>query len=490
MSYSAENTTNEPGVSLVDLMGTHWRLMILITGACIGIAGLITVVMPRRYESRMKFLVNNERTDLVLTPESNKPMFPLSEVTEMQVNSEMELIKSRDIIENVIRDQKLYEIKKQTSTDTAASKLEIARAIQKFEGNLGVNAIRKSNIVEVAFKATDPDIAVSVLTNLGDRYLNAHLAAHSPPGTYKFFTDQVQKYSEQLVQARAALSDFHRAKHLYSMTEQQSNVLNSLQAANGRLNDLDVDLEGQRARLAEARRQLAASPQRLTTQVRTVPNQLSVQQLQTTLTDLRNKRIGLASKFKGGDRLLTEVDDQIANTSRDMEQMKLLNAEERTTDVDVVHQAVQGEYLRNQITYSGLEKQRSELVRVRNEYVSQLSSMDENYVALQNLEEYKKEAQDNYDRYVKRLDEARLADSLDREKFSNVTIIEKPVYSPIPISPRLTLNLAAGAIFGLFLAFGAAFALTAKGGRSGSAAAASKAETIFPSRTYQPASGD
>ena len=68
-----------------------------------------------------------------------------------------------------------------------------------------------------------------------------------------------------------------------------------------------------------------------------------------------------------------------------------------------------------------------------------------------------KEAQDNYTLYTHRLDEARLAEALDRDKFSNVVMIERPTASAIPVTPNLSLNLAAGLVFGLVLAAGVAF---------------------------------
>jgi uncharacterized protein involved in exopolysaccharide biosynthesis len=83
--------------------------------------------------------------------------------------------------------------------------------------------------------------------------------------------------------------------------------------------------------------------------------------------------------------------------------------------------------------------------------------LDQSYVESQNLEQEEKEAQDNYLLYTHYLDEIRLNEALDRDKFSNVVMIEKPVVSTIPVFPRLGLNLAAGFLVGLLLSFGLAF---------------------------------
>jgi uncharacterized protein involved in exopolysaccharide biosynthesis len=478
-----------PEISLIQLLTRYWRLSVVVVCACIGLAALVTAVMPKRYEARMKFLVNNERGDLVITPEKNQIAGRPPEVTETQVNSEIELLRSRDILEAIVRDQKLF-ASDPAKASANPSKLQIARAIKKLEKNLGVNALRKTDIVEVVYDGSDPDLAVSVLNNLGTRYLNAHLAAHSTPGSYKFFADQVSKYNEQLMQTRIAISAFHRKKGLYSLPEQQTASLQALQMVETRLKQLDAEIVSQKSRLEEADHQLSASPERVTTQVKTVSNQMAIQQLQGTLTELQNKRISLAVQYKPGDRMLKEVEDQIANTTRDLEQMRTHDAEERTTDLDLVRQNVKTDYARGQISLSGLERERAEVDRIRGSYSARLSAMDADYLVLQKLEQYNKEAQDNYELNVHRMDEARLADSLDREKFSNVVMIEKPVSSPIPTSPKLGLNLAVGALLGAFLSLALAFYRETKGGHTAEPQRRSPQETLFPSRAYSAASGD
>ena len=77
----------ENNISLVALATRHWRLVTGVVFAWIGLAGLTTMLMPKHYQSQMKFLVNNERADMVITPDKNKPTTSSSEVSEAQVNS-------------------------------------------------------------------------------------------------------------------------------------------------------------------------------------------------------------------------------------------------------------------------------------------------------------------------------------------------------------------------------------------------------------------
>jgi succinoglycan biosynthesis transport protein ExoP len=449
--------------SLTKLAARHWRLALCVSFGCIGLAGLLTIVLPRKYESRMKFLVNNERADLVITPEKGPSTAPIGEVDEAQVNSEMELLRSRDILGAIVEDAKLYR-PYQKDNRTAPTRLSTEHAVLRLEKDLNVSALRKTNIIEVTYKAGDPDRAAFVLRDLTDRYLTSHLLVHSTPGTYKFFTDEVANYRSQWEQTQTVLSNFHRQKHLFAMDQQQTAIVARLESVEAQLKDLHAEIEEQHSRLDQDNKQLAQTSERVTTQVKQVPNLQAIQQLETMLTELRNKRIALAMKFKPTDRLIVELDQEIQSTSQSLADIRSGSPSERTSDLDTLHESLKADAAREQVALSGLETRRAEMAAMRQAYLQQLSGMDTDSIQLRSLEQNEKEAEDNYLLYSRRLQESKLSNSLDREKFSNVVVIEKPVSSPIPVSPKLGLNLAVGAVMGIFLSLLLAFIKESNGG--------------------------
>lgn len=217
-----------------------------------------------------------------------------------------------------------------------------------------------------------------------------------------------------------------------------------------------------------------------------MPNLQAIQQLETMLTELRNKRIALAMKFKPTDRLIVELDQEIASTSQSLAQVRSGPAAERTSDLDTLHESLKADLARGQVALSGLETRRAEIAAMRQGYLQQLSGMDTDSIRLRSLEQNEKEAEDNYLLYSRRLQESKLSNSLDREKFSNVAVIEKPVSSPIPVSPKLGLNLAVGAGMGIFLSLLLAFLKESNGGTP---EVQSPSRGFYPERAFS-ASGD
>jgi len=68
---------------------------------------LLTWLMPAQYEAQIKILVKRERVDPVISPGSNTQLVPQPDVAEMDLNSEVELLNSRDLLEKVVVENRL-----------------------------------------------------------------------------------------------------------------------------------------------------------------------------------------------------------------------------------------------------------------------------------------------------------------------------------------------------------------------------------------------
>src|SRR5206468_3953783 len=143
---------------------------------------------PEKYDSRIRFLIKNVRFDApVTTGKEEQVLADNGEVSESQLSSEMELLKSRDLLSDVV---------KQTGLAAAANPLvgvtdaDAERAVYKLEKDLVLNSVKKANIIEVGYSSTSPQKAALVLNTLGQLYLDKRLKLHRPPGTSDFFKTQ------------------------------------------------------------------------------------------------------------------------------------------------------------------------------------------------------------------------------------------------------------------------------------------------------------
>src|SRR5436190_426713 len=76
---------------------TFTFLGVFLVGALFALDELIDEI----YEGRIRLLIKKERIDAMLTPESNLQQ-RIGDLTEDELNSEVQLIQSRDVLEKVV----------------------------------------------------------------------------------------------------------------------------------------------------------------------------------------------------------------------------------------------------------------------------------------------------------------------------------------------------------------------------------------------------
>ena len=156
--------------------------------------------------------------------------------------------------------------------------------------------------------------------------------------------------------------------------------------------------------------------------------------------------------------MVKEADKEIADTTASLEQAKKLTGQEQATDVNPVYQSLQLELAKEETELAGAESRRTDLARQSTAYNTQLTRVANASTAFENLLRNQKEAEENYLLYTKKTEEARITESLDKQKIANVAIAENPTESHVPAKPNKALNLALGTILAGFLSLGLAFA--------------------------------
>src|SRR5437588_10228408 len=82
------------------LLRRKWQILITFFLIVVGITAK-TVITPKLYQARMKILVKNDRAGIVVSASSNdQSLFP-GEVSETQINTEIELLSNNDLLSQV-----------------------------------------------------------------------------------------------------------------------------------------------------------------------------------------------------------------------------------------------------------------------------------------------------------------------------------------------------------------------------------------------------
>jgi len=112
---------------------------------------------------------------------------------------------------------------------------------------------------------------------------------------------------------------------------------------------------------------------------------------------------------------------------------------------------------RARLDQAGAKARRDTLSGQLQQYDASLKKLESNTAKHDDLQREKKEAEDNYQLYAKKREEARIADELDRQKITNVSIAEAATVSQLPSSPNRPVNLVLGIALAGFLSLGSVF---------------------------------
>ena len=244
----------------------------------------------------------------------------------------------------------------------------------------------------------------------------------------------------------------------YREVKQSSIPLVKTAEAKAKMLEADAAYSEATTRIARVEQQLASVPKRITTQTKQLPNQYSAERLNTMMVELQNKRTQLLTKFRPDDRLVKEVDEQIRITREALARADQKTSVEEATDLNPLRQTLETDLARARLDQSGAKARRDTLATQLTQYEGSLKKLEADTAKHDDLEREKKEAEENYQLYAKKREEARIADELDRQKITNVSVAEIATAPQTPSSPNRPLNLILGIVLAAFLSIGCVFA--------------------------------
>src|SRR5438876_1100397 len=474
LSYSAPRLAAiRQSVTLRDAVAVGfrhgWLMVISFFGIFLG-AIIVTWLMPPRYEAHVKIMVKRERIDAVVGPTQNT-QFIREDMTEQDLNSEVELLKSRDLMEKVVLETGLHKQRKTSFLSSVLLKLagqpqersedelRIMRAAESLGKDLTVEPLKKTKLIQLTYGSRDPQQAARVLQTLVRLYLEKHLAVHRLPGALDFFHTQTEQYRNGLSDAEAKLAEFGRTSGVVAGDLEKDITVRRLNEFEAGLQQTQAAIKETEQRIRILEQQIDSTPARLTTQVKTADNPYVLQQMKTTLLNLELKRTELLSKFTPEYRPVQELEAQIAQAREALENAERTPTREETTDRDNTHEWLVGELARARAELSTLQARLTANSEIVKTYRGQVRRLNETGIQEQDLIRAAKTAEENYLLYSRKQEEARISDALDEQRIVNVSVAEEATVPGFPSSPRWTLNLALGFVLACFVSLGLGFGL-------------------------------
>jgi uncharacterized protein involved in exopolysaccharide biosynthesis len=424
------------------------------------------------YEANSSVLVKFGR-EYLYSPEvgGRGPEISLSQPNQYQaeeiINSEVEILTSRDLADKVITAigiEKLYPGLLQPPSWISTLRMYFAPkgvavtpkdlAITQFLTHLSAEGIKKSKVMDVRFQHWNPYLAARVVNLLLDYFKEKHLQVYSDPKS-SFLEEQLSEYSEKLKTSEDALQGFKQTQGVYSLDEQRNLLLRQRV-------EMDTAYKGTQNNIRELQEKLRS----LKAQSREIAQDGNIYTFseqgniltsaKSKLLDLQIKEHELLIKYKADSPPVKDVRKEIQMTKAFLAgQEKDVSSKVRTGNL--VFQETEKERIKAEADLRAQEARLASLGPQITRVDGALKNLDMQEKRFQDLKRETATNEHDYLNYKEKWEEARISDDMNRKKMVNISIIQAAVVPAKPVKPKKVRNIALSIILGAVSAVGAAF---------------------------------
>jgi uncharacterized protein involved in exopolysaccharide biosynthesis len=433
-----------PRLTLRDMLCPPFRhrLAVTLTFCSIFLISIAVALVwaNHYYVASMQVLVGRERLDNAVTAQATAPVQETNRVVTINdVDSEVMLLKGRDMLREVVQTCKLakggnsfWGISDSRDPDVKnAAALE--SATKSLVDSIKVDSQKTSRVIDVRYGSTNPpETTACVLQTLGKLYLARHLRLQRPPGALDFFTQETDKYQRALTESEGQLVKFSKMERIAAPEILRTDLAQELTAAEASLHHTRQSIAADRQRIENIKSQMAVTPARSFTIEASLSANLLLDQLHSTLLAAQLKRTQLLMKYDPSYPLVEEADAEIAETKEAIataDQAKYINT---STDRDQTFEYLRQDQAKTEADLASEEAKAVALQISIHDMQSQMVNLDAKAVEQGALLREAKANEGNYLLYLTKRERERTSDALDEKRIANVAIA---VPAEVPVLP-------------------------------------------------------
>lgn len=467
---------------LADWLEALWRRRAVAAWTAAGLFALIflgTLAYPPVYESTARILVSPNRAHYIVSPalqsqsDPNAPVVNDREISEQDLNSEMELLTQHRLIEQALADlagrepapslfgrllNHLTSLPVEISALIHGSPRPTALQLRALalENHVGVSVIRKSDLLEVSFRSRHPQWCREFLSTLLKRYFELHAQIVHDARAEGFFDQQIRRRRQTLHAAEEHLRAVREQSGILSLSDQSEAVVYQLSGFQAEYRKDQSRLDGVNRQIAALEDGLRQSPMRLLKELKTAPNP-AYEALKPKVLALQLNRDDVIDRYRSGSKLAREVTRQVTNARTLLEQEDYPKVVERLSDLSPVWLGLASNLAQARVTAAALEASQRTLADEITTYQKELRHLTDDGVEVERAMREVEADNESYLSYLRKGEQARAELELNESRIMNVVLAMPPTEPVEPRFPKLGLNFAAGLALALCAGLAAAW---------------------------------
>lgn len=471
----------------------RWLLIVIVFLLVVTSGMFATFLMTPKYEAAMSILVSRDRIDPKISSSEKLPEMVQAAISDEEFNSELELIKSGEVIAGAVKDldlihnqapksdtwsaqlrqqikDALYDFSlssakaAETATpiqkETPGNNFAVERTVNRVAGNLDVVPIKKSRIIKVSYIDTDPIRAKQTLEKIYQKYVELHVQINENTQAGQVFNEQTDTFNQKLGKSTNALKNFDERNGVTGaeIGVQRELLLKQLYDAQSQENAARTEIGETEKRIGSLQEKMTSQPEQI--QTGSVSKYVqAIDRMKDELIQLEQQRTQLLQKYQPTSRLVRDNEERIAQLKKSLAEETANPPQERSFALNDLRRRLESDLYNAQTSLAALrERQKflsAQVAKLRNDVV-QLNSRS---IERANLERERTVNEEAYLLYQKKARENEISRVLNKEQVMNFGIVDAPRTDGEPKSPKPLLNFLVLVFVGAFAGFASALVL-------------------------------
>lgn len=417
----------------------HKWLVLGVFGVVLATTTLASLLRPGAWLASTKVLVKlGETVQLAPAEAPSRSMnLPLSQDV---VRTEVDIVKSWEVVRDAVERLGI----------TAAEGGSQADLIEGLRRALAVAPTPGTNMLRISLVGKDPERVAQLVNAITDVYIDHHNRVYRREGIHSFYSKELRGLEEQLNASRERLRVFVEQADVTDV-DQEIRLLNEQVVLREKaLSSHAAKIEGARRKLAAVRAQLEETPLIVDFSKEFQQNPAR-QRYEAQLAELEIKRSEALQRYQPTDRLVRDLDSQIAHLEGRMRAETATVVGKQTLRRNDLHEELKRETYRLETQLADLESRQPTRVTSLDEAERRLDELRDQRFVIQELEQDVAQKQYAYDLYWKKREEARISEAMTDQSLVDVSVVEHAIPPRTPQNGVL-LPILLGFIGGLTLA--------------------------------------
>lgn len=328
-------------------------------------------------------------------------------------------------------------------------------SLSSLEKRLTIQSVQGTDILKVSMQSPEPAEAQLFVNTLAEIFIdwNRHYRQEDRRSARLFIEDQLVTVAQSLELAEQRLQQFKEQAGYIAPSQETLARVNQLAELEAKLGDVAIGRTEITERINQARTKLEEQEETLISST-TISDNRFVTEYRARLADLEIELAGAKEKYTARHpsvlALQAEIEDVKQKLTEEVE--RVVGTETRT--INPLHRELYGSIITQEVELMALQAREAALRSLVETNEDKLSNLPAKELELARLMRDAKVLEELYIMLRTRNEETRIAEAMQT---ADVQVIDRAILPLAPVKPRIKLNIAIGAVLGIFLGVGLAF---------------------------------